>query len=1101
MSSGKVHQTPTTTTTIFSSYTLFYPKTFEADSFSCPLCVFSGASKGDLKRHYQSEEHLSEFFKAVDKPPVTSNFWDLQDGESEEQLIIRTNLMYALGVLPPYLKVETRWGNTVMFSHRVPPENEKSFAKRTSLGETYLSKPIEYAIDYGIQMGHKLFFIYEENKYSRKYLSFKDFETFWAVYEKLPDEEKRFNELFTDESPTKEIFDLETTKYAKGKLNERDIFYLFVKARKEFSPEKKLEFWALKSSGRDGDKYKYSLHILSDEMYLNLESMGEFIQEFAKFLQTRTEYAILYEMMDRLIYNKNRGIRSPLSRKYGSERKLVPLFDEEDIREFFATAHPSRYLGPFDEEKQEQKEEKERVVLDNCDDFEEALMDYVEEKLDNCFDAFREGERWRLQRVSGCWNHCPICDREHEKDNMFAFVRGSGLYLGCYRGEKGERSMLLCRKEGTERNKCKEKVAPKSDLSPLCCDEVYCEPMVRDFVERKKCATFLASAMGTGKTKALARYLSAHQNKSVLVVTYRKSLARELALKFPGFSHYKESPNWTSAEKVIVQIDSLWKLDASRYDIVVCDEATYTFSRLARGVKNVSGCWKTMKHHLQKAKEVIFMDKNMSQSLVNVVKLLGLKCHVIKNEFKAHTQRTCFVCPDFEEFENSLIQDLAKGKKLCFASSSKKKLQIICKEAESLDYKVLWYTGDGKSEEVWLESWKNYDLVAYSPTISAGVSYEEKHFDKVYGYFSSHSCPAEECEQMLFRARDIQTNEMVNCFDNRSSSAPVTRKATASLLEKRLKVIDSVSCIGWDRNTKGRPLNMKHPFTALYVDTVIQENISKRDISGTLVRLLEEQGVAVTFAESKLSSLEKKEARKILKEFAEEVKEEFQGISLAREIERPEFSYLCTLEDKTREENFSCKKFMQAHLFGVEQKDITIKFLEQYHGQHKQFKNQRMALFGTREEQSQRLKILASKKKAEREAMNGIERLQEKQSFEKIVYARRLLLKLGFSDVREKKKIHCEEMAKRVVLAKEMIQKSENFRVLFGEIPKGKEMFWFNGILRKTFGCSLQRGSRAKNFNWLLVFSAPWSYEGIIPNTKVKLDENAKIPKVSGFDV
>nr|WNL49965.1 hypothetical protein MarFTMF_449 [Marseillevirus sp.] len=48
-------------------------------------------------------------------------------------------------------------------------------------------------------------------------------------------------------------------------------------------------------------------------------------------------------------------------------------------------------------------------------------------------------------------------------------------------------------------------------------------------------------------------------------------------------------------------------------------------------------------------------------------------------------------------------------------------------------------------------------------------------------------------------------------------------------------------------------------------------------------------------------------------------------------------------------------------------------------------------------------KILASKKKAEREAMNGIERLQEKQSFEKIVYARRLLLKLGFSDVREKK--------------------------------------------------------------------------------------------------
>nr|WNL49964.1 hypothetical protein MarFTMF_448 [Marseillevirus sp.] len=92
-------------------------------------------------------------------------------------------------------------------------------------------------------------------------------------------------------------------------------------------------------------------------------------------------------------------------------------------------------------------------------------------------------------------------------------------------------------------------------------------------------------------------------------------------------------------------------------------------------------------------------------------------------------------------------------------------------------------------------------------------------------------------------------------------------------------------------------------------------------------------------------------------------------------------------------------------------------------------------------------------------------------------------------------------MAKRVVLAKEMIQKSENFRVLFGEIPKGKEMFWFNGILRKTFGCSLQRNSKKKTFSWILLFVSPWSYDGVVPNTKVKLDEDVKIPEVSGLEV
>jgi hypothetical protein len=34
--------------------------------------------------------------------------------------------------------------------------------------------------------------------------------------------------------------------------------------------------------------------------------------------------------------------------------------------------------------------------------------------------------------------------------------------------------------------------------------------------------------------------------------------------------------------------------------------------------------------------------------------------------------------------------------------------------------------------------WKKYRVLIYSPTISAGISFEEEHFDRVFAYYESN---------------------------------------------------------------------------------------------------------------------------------------------------------------------------------------------------------------------------------------------------------------------------------------------------------------------------------------------------------------------------
>ncbi|AQM73416.1 replication [Noumeavirus] len=1066
------------------------PQTWD-NAFGCPLCFFKGKDSGELKKHYQSQEHQKAYFTAMKSPDPKSSFYEKHTDETEKEYLRRVNFGFTVGILPSYISVVEKYG-AYWFSHAFPKKSEMSLSSREKRGEVGLLSPQQFAHMYGKLSGHSIFQVYETNKFSRSYGSYPSFQNFWEESEKTPEDKKFFNEQFLEDYPCREIFDIDSTNFSKEEADFLNIPQLFIKLRKEFSPNEKLKFFITEACGEEKGKYKISYHVVTNKVHCDIVEMGKFMKDFIPFLQRTKEGSVLADIIDKQIYTKNRSIRSMKSIKYEGKRRLLPIKEHEtlDPINFFASQDAHLWLGECKEEEEEK--EKEMVFSQNSEDHEDILISFVQEKLEGVFEVQKEGNRWRLQRMRNETNMCPFCDREHEGDNYRAYVRSGRLWVHCFRS--GKSVAITKPKKGAKMLPHKaEKIVPllKADF---CYDSPFCRPMF--FQKDKKCFA-IRSAMGTGKTKALAEYLKFHPHERVLSVTYRRSLARETSNNLPGFVNYEDlGSGWLQAKRLSVQIDSLHRV-FGKYDLLVCDEITYTLSRLLCDVSEKDNCWGTFQQYIKKTPKILLMDKNLDQGTIDMFEELGASCYVSRNEHKAHTNKKLFVSPTFLEFKERLLDELANGKKICFPCSSKKKLLVVCKEAQELGYRVLWYTGDGASENAWLEQWDEYDMVAYTPTISAGVSYEQEHFDKVYGYFSSRSCCAEEAEQMLFRVRNIADNEIVLAFDNRSINCPTTIKDVTESIENKDGASFSLSGIEWDLHS-GKMVDT--PRSRAHVRVIVQRNLSRKNLRGILIGLLEEQGIHTNYLSTVLRGKELEAVREDSK-FLEKKLKMYEAVSDCQSpsLTRQEFSFLCNYKEKTNEQISSCRKFMFAHNFELKQEELTPEFILEYQGKEKIFENQRLAFSGTKEEQKERLsQLLEIKNEQKRTELTPDERIGVSHHLEKVVYARRLFYWLGYGSTTSREKKNKEEMASRILKIRERVKRSRHFQELLGKLPDEEEhtVRWINNILRKMFDCYIARTSRRKDSTkWELAFSSVWKHGETTTHTP-KRKTHTLVPEV-----
>jgi len=284
------------------------------------------------------------------------------------------------------------------------------------------------------------------------------------------------------------------------------------------------------------------------------------------------------------------------------------------------------------------------------------------------------------------------------------------------------------------------------------------------------------SEKGTGKTSNLIEAYFKNglitDDMNILLISSRRTFGAKLLgdLDKYGFKLYSDfEEQYISHNRIICQVDSLMRLDRSKYHIIIVDEcesvARYMTSNHFTKNNKASMIINMYQSYLNSADNVYILDADLSDRCVNYYqKVMGLNDNelaVIVNDYQLYKDYTVNYMR-FNDWMNLIMNHLEENKKLVIpmASNSKAKdLRDMIVEKYPLK-KILFLNRDVDDKEkinivkTVDTQWSRYDIVIYTPSVCMGVSYDRlNHFDNIYAYGCEGSLGSQEFCQMIHRVR------------------------------------------------------------------------------------------------------------------------------------------------------------------------------------------------------------------------------------------------------------------------------------------------------------------------------------------------------------
>lgn len=293
----------------------------------------------------------------------------------------------------------------------------------------------------------------------------------------------------------------------------------------------------------------------------------------------------------------------------------------------------------------------------------------------------------------------------------------------------------------------------------------------------------IQSEKGTGKTFNLLQTLFetekvVDENTSILFVSSRRTFGAKLYgdLKKYGFILYSETKTDIYDKKVICQIDSLLRIQVEKFDYVIVDEseslARYLTSKHFTKNPKANRLVDKLEEFVEEASKVVIMDADLSNRCMeyykNVTHVSDNDTQLIINIHKPFTEYK-MVCMKYDDWVQKILEDVNRGLKIAvpMASNNKAKDLKIKIEMDNPDIKVLLIHSETKDADKVTklmhvnETWQEYDVVIYSPSVCMGVSFDiPEYFDSIYAYGCENSVGAQEFAQMLHRIRE-PTNKII----------------------------------------------------------------------------------------------------------------------------------------------------------------------------------------------------------------------------------------------------------------------------------------------------------------------------------------------------
>ena len=268
--------------------------------------------------------------------------------------------------------------------------------------------------------------------------------------------------------------------------------------------------------------------------------------------------------------------------------------------------------------------------------------------------------------------------------------------------------------------------------------------------------------------------------KRILWLSYRVTLSNDIKGNFKelGFESYQDT---LKSEKLIIQLESLLKLENNielfidnvsseipYYDLIIIDESEGVLNQFSsdtmKGQAHEIYC--LLENIINNSPKLIVLDGDISSRTTRFISNFG-NYKYLYNENKCNI-KNIKVIKNKIEYLNDIYKSLDENKKIVIATQSSKIGKFFQKkimERYSDKMVKLYYGKTGDKEKKKLvnveQEFDEADVLIYSPTIEAGVSYDKPRFYKLYGVLSENANSQRAFFQMLPRVRKFETDEIL----------------------------------------------------------------------------------------------------------------------------------------------------------------------------------------------------------------------------------------------------------------------------------------------------------------------------------------------------
>ncbi len=480
--------------------------------------------------------------------------------------------------------------------------------------------------------------------------------------------------------------------------------------------------------------------------------------------------------------------------------------------------------------------------------------------------------------------------------------------------------------------------------------------LASDFLLPQEGIIAIASAKGTGKTKAIAAAVASTPKLALLGhrVSLMRNLCQRLGVDFKGDidkanGHFITGSAYTL--RVGACVDSLLAFDPQSF--VGCDLVIDEVEQVLRHLISGATCNKDGKrpallarlHWLVKvARRIIVADADLSDTSLDYLSALrGDNCpvYLIKNDCQPQGYPVRFIRSHNDTaIVAELLADVAQGDKVFIATDSKANSKAIAKIVQQMhlvrpNAKIMLInseTSGGEIEADFIrninECCKDYDIVIATPSMSTGVSIEVEWFDKVYGMFYGTVTDAD-ASQALSRVRS-NIRRVVWCTERGNNFCRVDRSEFPKQLKDTLKN-------RWDREVSlikaglGAALlpiveavTWENPHIELWARVEASNNAAMWSLRDNLIERLKYEGNQVEIADKdggdEQVAATVKEARQLVKQ------EHYRAVAGATILSKAEMHALAKKESRTPSELLNEHKTLMALFYGKD--NITPELVE-----------------------------------------------------------------------------------------------------------------------------------------------------------------------------